>query len=92
MTAPSVPHWPRLMRADMAAAYVGERSVEAFLRATGTLYPAPITIKGKGKRWLLEDLDAAIDRLAGRSAPEQIRPKQDTQTRVQESAGAGDWL
>jgi hypothetical protein len=62
------------MRADTAAAYVDEKSVEAFLAAcertygqdTGKLYPAPRPIEGKGHRWLIEDLDAALDRIHGR--------------------------
>lgn len=58
--------WPRLMRAETAAAYVDEKSVEAFLRGTGSLYPAAIVVSGKGARWLKEDLDAAIERLTGR--------------------------
>jgi hypothetical protein len=58
--------WPRLMRAEHAAAYVGERSVDAFRRAIGTLYPAPVKIAGKGDRWLKDALDEAIDRLTGK--------------------------
>jgi len=53
------------MRAEMAAAYVGEKSVEAFLRAVGTLYPQPLKIPGKGDRWLKDALDEVIDRLSG---------------------------
>lgn len=60
--------WPRLMRAATAAAYVDEPSVESFLRAVGSAYPKPLNISGKGKRWLREDLDRAIDRLSGRVA------------------------
>jgi hypothetical protein len=63
--------WPRLMRAEVAAAYVGEKSVEAFRRTVGCLYPAPVKIAGKGERWLREDLDGAIGRLAGRDS--QVR-------------------
>jgi hypothetical protein len=57
--------WPRLMRARTAAAYVDERSVRAFRRAIGTLYPCPIKVKGKGERWLRDDLDHALARLKG---------------------------
>jgi hypothetical protein len=53
------------MRAENAAAYVDERSVEAFRRAVGTLYPTPVKIAGKGDRWLKDALDEAIDRLSG---------------------------
>ena len=51
------------MRADTAAAYVDEKSVDAFLRAVGTLYPPPVNVPGKGHRWLRDQLDEAIDRL-----------------------------
>jgi hypothetical protein len=48
--------WPRLMRAATAAHYVDERSVEAFRRGVGTIYPTPIRVPGKGDRWLKDDL------------------------------------
>jgi hypothetical protein len=60
--------WPRLMRAKTAAAYVDETSVDSFLRGVGAMYPHPINVSGKGKRWLREDLDRTIDRLTGRTA------------------------
>ena len=59
--------WPRLMRAETAAAYVDEVSAEAFRRRVGTVYPRPITISGRGQVWPREDLDQAIARLAGRT-------------------------
>ena len=62
--------WPRLMRAETAARYVDERSVRAFRRAVGTLYPIPVNVKGKGARWLRDDLDHALARLKGQ--PSQI--------------------
>jgi hypothetical protein len=58
--------WPRLMRAETAARYCDEVSVEAFRRGVGPLYPAPLRVSGKGDRWLRDDLDAAIEKLAGR--------------------------
>jgi hypothetical protein len=57
--------WPRLMRAATAARYLDEKSVEAFRRGVGTLYPAPVKVPGKGERWLKDKLDEAIDRLSG---------------------------
>ena len=59
--------WPRLMTAETAAAYVDERSVEAFRRAVGRLWPKPLKVAGKGERWTKEKMDEAIDRLAGRT-------------------------
>jgi|KBSMisStaDraftv2_1062788.scaffolds.fasta_scaffold5387262_1 hypothetical protein len=58
--------WPRLMRVEQAAAYVGEKSVDTFRRAVGTHYPRPIKVPGKGERWLREKLDQAIDKLSGK--------------------------
>ena len=58
--------WPRLMRAETAARYVDEVSVEAFRRAVGPVYPEPIQVSGKGDRWIRDSLDEAIDRLGGR--------------------------
>ena len=60
--------WPRLMRSATAAAYCDETSVESFLSGVGSIYPSPIIIPGKGKRWLKADLDNSIDRLTGRAA------------------------
>lgn len=56
------------MRANTAAAYVDERSVQAFLRSVGKIYPRPISISGKGHRWLRDDLDASIEELTGRTS------------------------
>lgn len=63
------------MRANTAAAYVDEKSVDAFRRAVGTIWPKPIHINGKGERWLREDLDAAIDKLTSR--PTLVRDASD---------------
>ena len=58
--------WPALMRAATAAAYVDEVSLASFLRGVGKIYPKPIVAPGKGKRWVREELDEAIKRLAGK--------------------------
>lgn len=61
---PRLPHnpgaWPYYMRAETAAAFCDEVSVEAFLRRVGTVYPRPRTISGRGKVWTQEMLTAAI--------------------------------
>ena len=54
------------MRAETAAAYCDERSVEAFTRRVGSVYPEPIKVFGRGRLWLREDLDTAIEQLAGK--------------------------
>ena len=59
--------WPRLMRAETAAAYLDEPSVEAFLRKVGAKYPRHWTGKGERRKWHIEDLDQATDlKLRGR--------------------------
>jgi hypothetical protein len=52
--------WPRRMCAEMAAAYCGELTVEAFLKRVGTEYPHPRVSDGRRKLWLKDDLDQAI--------------------------------
>jgi hypothetical protein len=52
--------WPRRMGADLAAGYVGESSVEAFLSRVGSEYPAPRIAEGRRRLWLRDDLDAVI--------------------------------
>lgn len=60
--------WPRLMRAETAAKYCDEVSVEAFRRGVGSIYPVAIRVSGKGDRWLKEALDEAIDRVTGKAS------------------------
>ena len=66
MTAPArpsaIPHgsWPRRMAADLAAGYVGESTIEGFLRRVGKDYPKPRVCEGRRRLWLRDDLDAAI--------------------------------
>lgn len=52
--------WPRRMPADLAAGYVGESSVESFLRRVGKEYPHPRVKEGRRQLWLIDDLDRAI--------------------------------
>ena len=52
--------WPRRMRAELAAAYCGETSVEAFIGRVGGEYPQPRISEGRRRLWLRDDLDQAI--------------------------------
>jgi hypothetical protein len=57
------------MRAETAAAYVDEASVEGFLRKVGKTYPHPWTGRGERRKWHIEDLDRAADlKLRGHGA------------------------
>jgi hypothetical protein len=51
------------MTAATAAAYCDEASVDAFRRGVGKIWPGAKRITGKGKRWLRDDLDEAIEQL-----------------------------
>ena len=55
--------WPRLMRAETAAAYCDEVSVEAFKRRVGTVYSRPVYVAGRGNVWLKAQLDRNIQKL-----------------------------
>ena len=45
------------MRAETAAAYCDEVSVEAFLRKVGSLYPPAAYGTGRGRKWDQRHLD-----------------------------------
>jgi hypothetical protein len=60
------------MTAQTAAAYCDEKSVETFRRGVGKLWPRPKRLVGRGERWLREELDQAIDRLAGGSGSKDL--------------------
>ena len=66
--------WPRRMPAELAAGYVGEQSVEAFISRVGTEYPHPRVAEGRRRLWLRDDLDNAIlpPDLADRDAAEDL--------------------
>lgn len=76
-TGRSIRPWPRQMRAETAALYVDEASTSSFLRSVGTLYPEPRMIPTKGRRWLKEDLDEALDQLHGQSGIDLPTPLSD---------------
>ncbi len=52
--------WPRRMSAGLAAAYCGEKNVDAFLGRVGTEYPQPRVNEARRQLWLKDDLDKAI--------------------------------
>ena len=48
------------MKGDLAAGYVGETTVEAFLSRVGSEYPWPCVSEGRRQLWLIDDLDEAV--------------------------------
>ena len=52
--------WPRRMCAELAAAYCGEPTVEAFIGRVGREYPQPRVSERRRRLWLRDDLDQAI--------------------------------
>lgn len=69
-----LPDWPRLMRADMAAAYVGVGRETFMGEVERGVWPRAIERKGTGekrplKMWDRRDLDAAVDRLRAPGKP-----------------------
>lgn len=64
-----LPGWPRGMMEDLAASYVG-LSASLFRRewsAEPPRAPKPVQLTKGRQVWLREDLDAYLDRLAGRT-------------------------
>ena len=63
MTRPAIippGSWPRRMGAELAAAYCGEPTVDAFMKRIGKEYPQPRVNDGRRRLWLRDDLDGAI--------------------------------
>jgi hypothetical protein len=52
--------WPRRMSVEIAAAYCGELTAEAFMSRVGKEYPQPRVSEGRRRLWLRDDLDQAI--------------------------------
>jgi hypothetical protein len=48
------------MGAELAAAYCGESTVDAFIKRVGREYPLPRVSDGRRRLWLRDDLDQAI--------------------------------
>jgi hypothetical protein len=57
--------WPLEMRAETAAAYADEPSVEAFLRKVPAVYSEPTRAKGSLPKWHRWKLDRDIARRHG---------------------------
>lgn len=65
MTQP-IPHWPGLMKRNLAAKYC-DMSVAEFEREVGDRLPLPVTIGGCD-RWAKAQLDKAIATITGDTA------------------------
>jgi hypothetical protein len=60
-TRPFTAVGPRRLCVELAAGYVGEKTVAAFVsRVRKGEYPAPTVNSGKRQLWLKDDLDRAI--------------------------------
>jgi len=58
--------WPLEMRADKAAAYVDEPSVDAFLlKVDRGIYSQPVRVKGMPPKWHRHRLDCDVARRHG---------------------------
>ena len=68
MTDRALPNWPRLMGSDLAAPYVGISESNFLAGVEKGDWPKPVRY-GRRVLWDRLDLDAAVDRMAGREAP-----------------------
>jgi hypothetical protein len=62
--------WPLEMRAETAAAYCDEPSVEAFLKKVPHVYSEPARTKGSLPKWHRAKLDRDIARRHGLPGPQ----------------------
>ena len=66
-----LPNWPRILSRSEAARYVG-LSVGTFMAGVGDRWPQPIQLSATRIGWDRKQLDEAVDRLAGNSAPSAL--------------------
>lgn len=68
--------WPAILRDEHAAAYAGEKTVEAFLSRVGIIWPEPFINSGIGKgrfrAWRKIDLDQVINPVGVSGDPEAL--------------------
>ena len=64
---PTLPGWPRGMRAHLAAAYVGISVSTLHRLCQAGDFPAIVQLTPRAAVWLMDDLDAWLDRRAGRA-------------------------
>lgn len=70
--------WPIEMRAETAAAYCDEPSVEAFLaKVKSGVYPSPCRQRGMLPKWHKAKLDQAVERRHGLVAQNASLPIED---------------
>lgn len=62
-----LPGWPRAMRVELAAAYCGISRSSLHALADAGDAPKPVKLTAGIAVWLREDLDAWLDRRAGRA-------------------------
>ncbi|GAB0113729.1 hypothetical protein AcidC75_12530 [Acidisoma sp. C75] len=73
----NLPAWPRSLGEALAAAYVGLSVSSLRSEVSAGRAPKPIRLTQKRRAWLREDLDAWLDKLAGKGAPEPVVASQD---------------
>ena len=73
-----LPHWPRLLSVEQAAAYVGV-SVNAFRARIGKMWPAAVSV-GKRRLYDRAALDEAIDGLTGMDKSAASEPDEEDPT------------
>ncbi len=64
----AMPHWPRALRAELAASYVGMGASAWLSMVRRSEAPDPVYLSARIPVWLREDLDAWLDAKAGRTA------------------------
>ena len=70
----ALPTWPRGMRIDVAATYVGISPSLLVAEVRAARFPAAVRLTAGRVVWLKEDIDAWLDAKAGRAEASPRRP------------------
>ncbi len=63
----TLPGWPRGLREELAAAYVGLSATLMRTERAAGRFPAPVPLTAGRQVWVRDDLDAWLDQKAGRA-------------------------
>jgi predicted DNA-binding transcriptional regulator AlpA len=85
-----LPGWPRGLRVDLAAEYLGISQSLFLSQVAAGRAPEPVQISAGRKIWLRDHLDAYLDRLAGMTPLTSSHDLEAEEVREWERALSGD--
>lgn len=86
---PPLPGWPRGLREELAAAYVGLGASTFRAQVDAGEAPKPVRLTARRQVWLRDDLDRWLDRKAGSAASGFVQSAAEAGAEWMEALGHG---